>query len=183
METYEDEDLYKAALKKQLEQSGEVLTPGQAETTSSPTDTVIGGKRKSEPEEEFTDKRLKTEEGFIPVKEELFITEPAKEEIELTTDPPIEEEENTEMAKLVKPTNNLRNSTELVGGVSIGLGPPRSLISLKQSHFTSEIIIRDFHLMDYAYGNSIFEGQWKARTGVTASTPANYNILDRFTHS
>ena len=53
METYEDEDLYKAALKKQLEQSGEVLTPGQAETTSSPTDTVIGGKRKSEPEEEF----------------------------------------------------------------------------------------------------------------------------------
>ena len=79
--------IYKAALKKQLEQSGEVLTPGQAEPTSSPTDTVIGGKRKSEPEEEYSDKRIKTEEGFIPVKEELFIPEPAKEEIELTTDP------------------------------------------------------------------------------------------------
>ena len=87
------------------------------------------------------------------------------------------------MAKLVKPTNNLRNSTELVGGVSIGLGPPRSLISLKQSHFTSEIIIRDFHLMDFAYGKSIFEGQWKARTGITASTAAEFNVLERFTHS
>ena len=61
METYEDEDLYKAALKKQLEQSGEELTPVQVETTSPPTDTVIRGTRESEPEEEFTNERIKTE--------------------------------------------------------------------------------------------------------------------------
>ena len=81
------------------------------------------------------------------------------------------------------PKNNLRQPTDLVGGVSIGLGPPRSLTSLKQCHFNSEIIIRDFHLMDYAFGKSIFEGQWKARTALTAITPATFNVLDRFTHS
>ena len=61
METYDDEELYKAALKKQLEQSGEELTPVQVETTSPPTDTVIRGTRESEPEEEFTNERIKTE--------------------------------------------------------------------------------------------------------------------------
>ena len=70
----------------------------------------------------------------------------------------------------------------MVGGVSIGLGPPRSLISLKQCHFNTGIIIRDFHLMDFAYGKSVFEGQWKARTGFTANSPSTFNVLDRFTH-
>ena len=61
METYDDEELYKAKIKKQLEQSGEELTPVQVETTSPPTDTVIRGTRESEPEEEFTNERIKTE--------------------------------------------------------------------------------------------------------------------------
>jgi hypothetical protein len=164
METYDNEELYKAALKTQIKQSGKELgtgTPEQVEPTSPPTDTVIGGKRKSEPEEELTHKRIKTEEGFIEVKEELFIPEPAKEEIELTTDAPIEEEQIEMGTEIRTNQKNLRGSTELVGGVSIGLGPPRTLISLKQCHFNSEIIIRDFHLMDFAYGKSVFEGQCK----------------------
>ena len=46
--------------------------------------------------------------------------------------------------------NRQKPPTELVGGVSIGLGPPRSLISLKRTTFTCDVIIRDFHLIDYA---------------------------------
>jgi hypothetical protein len=53
---------------------------------------------------------------------------------------------------------NTTESGQLVGGVSIGLGPPRSLISPKQTHFSCDVIIRDFHLLDYAYGKSQFEG-------------------------
>jgi hypothetical protein len=87
-----------------------------------PSDSVIGGKRKSEHEEEYTDKRIKTEEGFIPVKEELFIPELAKEVIELTTDAPIEEEDPANLENLLfrdMPNKNTTEAGQVVGGASI----------------------------------------------------------------
>jgi hypothetical protein len=65
--------------------------------------------------------------------------------------------------------------------MSIGLGPPRSLINLKLKTFTCDVIVRDFHLVDYAYGQSAFEIDWQKRPDLTATnTTLNF---DRFTHS
>jgi hypothetical protein len=36
--------------------------------------------------------------------------------------------------------------------------------------------------MDFAYGKSVFEGQWKARTGFKGNSPSTFNVLDRFPH-
>lgn len=67
--------------------------------------------------------------------------------------------------------------------MSIVLGPPRSLISLKRQTFTSGVIIRDFHLLDYALGSSVFEGSWVDRTPISynATTGVGKILLDRFT--
>jgi hypothetical protein len=83
----------------------------------------------------------------------------------------------------VATTGTLKSTKEmqLVGGVSMDLGPPRSLISLKKCHFTCDVIIRDFHLLDYAFGSSVFEGSWAKRIGaVDSAVDATYNQLDRF---
>lgn len=75
----------------------------------------------------------------------------------------------------------MRQPSELLGGMSIGLGPPRSLINLKLKTFTCDVIVRDFHLVDYAYGQSAFEIDWQKRPDLTATnTTLNF---DRFTHS
>lgn len=79
---------------------------------------------------------------------------------------------------------NTTESGQLVGGVSIGLGPPRSSISLKSHHFTCDVIIRDFHLLDYAFDTSTFEGPWLQRNDWTIGETkriVNFNVLDRFT--
>ena len=54
-----------------------------------------------------------------PVTPTVVPVEEQKEEIELTTDAPIEEEENTEMTATTVSIGqkNMRGSTELVGGV------------------------------------------------------------------
>lgn len=70
-----------------------------------------------------------------------------------------------------------------MGGVYIGLGPPRSLISLERHHFTFDVIIRDFHLLDYAFGGTTLEGPWLQKNGITIDEikgTVNFNVLDRF---
>jgi len=95
-----------------------------------------------------------------------------------------EEEISETLQREDMPNKNTTESGQLVGGVSIGLGPPRSLISLKRHHFTCDVIIRDFHLLDYAFGGTTFEGPWLQRNDVTIDETkgtANFNVLDRFT--
>lgn len=74
------------------------------------------------------------------------------------------------------------SGTELVGGVTISLGPPRSLIQLKTTTISCDVILRDFNLLDYAFGFSQFESGWKLRTGqATAGADFTFNFVDRFT--
>lgn len=81
------------------------------------------------------------------------------------------------------PNKNTTESGQLVGGVTMNLGPPRSLISLKRQHFTCDVIIRDFHLLYYALGSTMFEGEWVDRTPLTYSAAgvSSKVCLDRFT--
>ncbi len=57
------------------------------------------------------------------------------------------------------------------------------LINFKRTHFTCDVIIRDFHLIDYSYGSSIFEGHWAARGGkdyADTAADSKFPVLDRF---
>jgi hypothetical protein len=79
---------------------------------------------------------------------------------------------------------NTTESGQLVGGVSIGLEPSRSLISLNSHYFTCDIVIRDFQLLDYAFDASALEGPCLQRNDWTIDETkgiVNFNVLDRFT--
>jgi hypothetical protein len=48
----------------------------------------------------------------------------------------------------------------LIGRVSLDIGPPTSLISFFKHQFTCDVIIRDFHLLDFSYGDYVCESKW-----------------------
>ncbi|EFX67030.1 hypothetical protein DAPPUDRAFT_115788 [Daphnia pulex] len=110
------------------------------------------------------------------VKEEVVLTE-------IQPDGTVEQVVEQVPTQEEMPNKNTTESGQLVGGVTMNLGPPRSLISLKRQHFTCDVIIRDFHLLDYALGSTIFEGEWVDRTPLNYSSAgiSSKICLDRFT--
>jgi hypothetical protein len=71
-----------------------------------------------------------------------------------------------------KSTLNASKEMQLIGGVSLDIGPPPSLISFFKHKFTYDVIIRDFHLLDFSYGDSVCESKGEKRLGI-ADTTAN----------